>query len=102
MAPQAQGKKIGDHLAVLKDGSIVHTMKAEKNRMQGHPLKLVRCESPTGHIPLPWHVVGVYESAGVNTDITVDFTKEEVVGKAMMCGEIVSTWKPEWLMSKKK
>ncbi len=56
---------------MLRDGSIIHTMKETKNCLQGHPLKLIRCESPTGHILLPCHVVGVHESAGVDTDITV-------------------------------
>ena len=102
MSPLTKSKHIGDHLAVLRDSSIVHTMKKTTSGLQGHPLKLIRCESPTGHIQLPWHIVGVYESAGVDTDITVKFKLDEVVGKAMLCGDIVSTWKPQWVMSKKK
>ncbi len=76
-------------------------MKKTEKGLRGHPLKLVRCESPAGHIPLPWHKVGVYETVGVDTDITVNFKMKDVVGKAMMCGDIVSTWKPQWIMSKK-
>ncbi len=102
VAPLTRSTRIGDHLAVLKDGSIIHTMKSTKKGLQGHPMNLVRCESPAGHISLPWHKVGVFESAGVDTSRTVTFKMQDVVGKAMICGDIVSTWKPEWIMSKKK
>ncbi len=64
-------------------------------------MNLVRCESPAGHISLPWYKVGIFLSAGVDMSRTVNLKMRNVVGKAMICGDIVSTWKLEWIMSKK-
>ncbi len=90
VAPLTRSTRIGDHLAVLKDGSIIHTMKSTKKGLQGHPMNLVRCESPAGHISLLWHKVGVFESAGVDTSRTVTFKIRDVVGKAMITLRVIS------------
>ena len=81
VAPLTRSTRIGDHLAVLKDGSIIHTIKSTKKGLQGHLMNLVRCESPAGHISLPWYKVGIFLSAGVDMSRTVNLKMRNVVGK---------------------
>ncbi len=93
---------MGDNLVSLHSGEVLHVTKRKDNGdFEGHPLRLDRLR-PTSDLPnLPWHLVGVHRNLGVNAKKVCTFSRRDVRGKMMCCGDIISEWLPEWLMSKK-
>ncbi len=88
-------------MVLLKSGEIVHvTQKHDDGTFTGNPFRLDSYRPLPGEPKLPWRSVGIHISKGIQASETRNFSHREVAGKAMICGDIISEWLPEWLMSK--
>ena len=88
-----------DSRVLLRDGRLV-----EITSRAGEPLKGLEIRtssySPRIGIKLPWDRVGVFVYRGLKYDQEIEFTRDDVVGKCVVMGGILSVWYPEWFMSK--
>ena len=66
---------------------------------QGHPV-ILEPFTPNIGIHLPWSIVGVHTYGGLDYDTTVRVTRNQIVGKAMICGDLICTLLTPWFMSK--
>ena len=88
-------------MVTLKTGEVVQVMeKKDDGTFSGHPIKLARLRPSNGLPDLPWHLIGVFRSKGLDTSKTCHFARVDVRGKMICCGDILSEWLPQWLMSK--
>ena len=87
-----------DSVVVTKDGTIAEII-ADTTPFRAHPL-LLEGYQPDIPIRLPWDVIGGFEYGGLDYDNVLNIGKEDVKGKAAICGEIVTTWEKGWFMSK--
>ncbi len=64
--------------------------------------KVNKTEIRTDYIPdqLPWGSVGAYKYLGEDQGELLPINRNQILGKAMVCGTVMTTWKREWLMSK--
>ncbi len=101
IAPEGRNSKVADNMVLLKTGEIIRvTEKHDDGTFTGNPLRLGSYRPLAGEPQLPWRSVGIHFSKGIQASVTTHFSHQEVAGKAMVCGDIVSEWLPEWLMSK--
>ncbi len=85
----------------LKSGKVVHVLKKlENGDYQGHCINLGKLRPVNGIPDLPWSLIGVHRNLGMNTSSTHTFSRQDVVGKMMNCGELLCEWLPDWIMSK--
>ncbi len=97
---QKRSTRVADCHVVLTTGELVKVTKKEGDEYVGYALRVARIRPATGNINLPLHLVGLHEYKGVRSSEVRRFKHEDVRGKAMICGNIISEWLPEWFMSK--
>ncbi len=100
IAPQGRSSKVADCHVVLTSGEMVKVTKKLGDEYVGYALRVARIQPATGNINLPLHLVGLHEYKGVRSSELRRFKYEDVQAKAMICGNIISEWRPEWFMSK--
>ncbi len=62
-------------------------------------IRLVKVRQDYVELNLPFDMVGIHQYGGMKVE-TVHLQEEDLKGKAMLCGQIVAEWMPEWTMSK--
>ena len=77
------------------------THEAEDGSFKGYSLQLGPLENQEGDIKLPWDKVFVFNVTGLQGTTEITFRREDVRGKALRCGTVVSEWLPEWFASKR-
>ena len=67
-----------------------------------HPLHATDFDTSHLRITLPWRKVGVTRFDRVDDTVVEAVQPEEVTGKLVQCGEILTEWLPEWLKDSKR
>ena len=96
--PSVAGARYRDSLVLLRNGQIVQVI-SHQEPWEAIPVNLEPF-TPNIEIDLPWSLVGVHTYAGLDYDQTVYVRREEVIGKAMICGDLICTLLSPWFMSK--
>ena len=96
----ARNTKVADNLVITREGIFQVNEELHEDVYSCNRLVLGRFRADAVDSPLPWHLVGVHRFRGVSAETSV-VNRNEVMGKAMLCGKNVLEWRPEWLMSKK-
>ena len=84
---------------MLKDGSYVEVTSNERP-FKGYVVKVQAYNPANFGIPLPWALSGVERYDGLDLRTEVDINEDDVLGKAVICGEILTGWYKEWMLSK--
>ncbi len=100
IGPQKRSDKVADDHVFLTTGQAVKVTKKDVNGYEGYALRLKRVSPAAGNISLPWDMVGIHINGGLKSSEMVRFKYEDVRGKAMICGDVISEWRQEWFMSK--
>ncbi len=100
IGPQGRSSKVADDHVFLTTGEAVKVTKKDAQGYEGYVIRLKNVSPAAGGINLPWHMVGIHVNGGLKTSELVKFKYEDVQGKAMVCGDIISEWRQEWFMSK--
>ncbi len=101
VAPAGRNKKVADDTVLLTSGEIVRvTKKNDDGTYTANPFRLDSYRPLAGEPKLPWQSVGIHINKGIQASVSRTFSHQDVAGKAMICGDIISEWLPEWLMSK--
>ncbi len=91
--------KVRDDLIVHRDGHIYMVEDKEESELTCRKVRLVKVRQDYVGLNLPFEMVGIHQYGGLEGD-TVTLHEQDVKGKAMMCGQVVAEWMPEWTMSK--
>ena len=62
-------------------------------------VRLLKVRQAYVGLDLPFEMVGIHEYGGLEVE-SVTLQEEDIKGKAMMCGQILAEWMPQWTMSK--
>ncbi len=100
IAQQGRSTKVADNHVILTTGEMVKVTKKDGAYFEGYALRISRISPAVGDVNLPFHMVGLHKYEGVRSSEVRRFKYEDVRGKAMICGNIISEWLPEWFMSK--
>ena len=92
-------QKVRDNLVYLKDGTFAEIYQGE-GPWHAHPV-LLRPFNPAIGISLPWHLTGVHEYRGVDRNTVLQINKEDLAGKGIIFGNIITSWLMDWSLSKK-
>ena len=92
-------KRIANDLILLKDDSFAQVMN-DTPPYHAHPI-LTSVYQPDLGFRLPWHVTLLHTYRGVDTMTMRIVNEDEIVGKALLCGNVLSGNYQEWFMSKK-
>ena len=90
--------RIKDSLVVLKNGKIVEVTTNE-SPYRAYPVICAPYDPRIG-VRLPWEKVGVYRYRGLKYDEVIEVAKEDIVGKAIISGGIITVWLKDWFLSK--
>ena len=94
-----KSKRIANDLILLKDDSFAQVMN-DTTPYHAHPI-LTSVYQPDLGFRLPWHVTLLHTYRGVDTMTMRIVNEDEIVGKALLCGNVLSGNYQEWFMSKK-
>ncbi len=99
--PPGKSSKISDNIVFLHSGECFTITEIRgDNTYYGHRMRLTSLKQTTNDVRLPWAKVGIHKVQGVEGNHARVIDYAEVRGKGMQCGDIISEWRPEWLMSK--
>ena len=99
--PPGKSSKVSDSIVFLHTGEcFTITEKREDNKYYGHKMRLAHLKQTTSDVRLPWHKVGVHQVLGVDGNNARIIDYSEIRGKGMQCADILTEWRPEWIMSK--
>ena len=85
-------------MVLVKDGRLAEVT-AGAGPFSALPIRTRPYEANIG-LDLPWADVGLFKYAGLDYSGGFQFEHTEVKGKAMLCGDVLSTWLQPWFMSK--
>ena len=74
----------------LVDGDSVHA----------HTVHVSPLATNSDGLTLPWHLTGAYVYLETDTSEVQVIQRQDICGKAMRCGSVITTWDSRWLMSK--
>ncbi len=88
-----------DDLVVHKNGNIYQVDEKEDKELTCRQVVLAKVRQDYVGLDLPFELVGIHQYGGMDVE-TVQIQEEDIKGKAMMCGQVITEWMPEWTMSK--
>ena len=94
-----KSQRIADDIVLLKDDTFAQVIN-DTAPFHAHSV-LTTVYQPDLGFRLPWHVTLLHTYAGVDTMTVRIISEEEIVGKALICGNIISGSYKEWFMSKR-
>ena len=94
-----KSKRIGNDIVLLKDDTFAQVV-TDTAPYHAHPVRTTVYQPDLG-FRLPWHVTLLHTYAGVDTMTMRIVSEEEIVGKALICGNVISGSYQEWFMSKR-
>ena len=83
-----KSKRIADDIVLLKDDSFAQVV-TDTAPYHAHPVRTSVYQPDLG-FRLPWHVTLLHTYRGVDTMTTRIITEDEIVGKGLICGDILS------------
>jgi hypothetical protein len=94
--------KVDDHFVVVANGAIYEVQQRDEDSGDyiANATILKDFITPFLKFQLPWNLVGVYIYGGVDRNVKTHLRHSDVVGKAVLCGNILCVWLNDWLMSK--
>ncbi len=91
--------KVRDDLVIHKNGKIYMVQEKDDSQLTCRQVRLEKVRQEYVGLDLPFNMVGIHQYGGLEVE-TVNIQENELKGKAMMCGQVVAEWMPQWTMSK--
>ncbi len=99
--PPKNNKNVSDALFWTADGKYYSVEEVFEGFVIAHKVKTSTISTDYMPVVLPWSKVGVVKFEGVQEDTHVRVNMKDICGKVINCANVLTTWKTEWLMSKK-
>ena len=81
------------------DGQFYDIQSVDGNLITEHPVHVSPFLTEYTNVRIPWHITGTYKFRSTASELTT-ISRNDILGKALLCGSIITTWEPSWLMSK--
>ena len=94
-----RSKRIRDNLVMLRDGSFAMVLNNTPPYF-AHPVNTTVYQADMG-FRLPWHITLLFNYEGIDAQKIVTIEEEDITGKGLVCGNILSGHYQEWFMSKR-
>ena len=98
--PSKNNTKVNDSMVWTREGSLYQVTEVNGNTVKANPIRTSPLCTDYMSVDLPWEKVGVKEFNFVDTLCTVELSRGDIKGKALRCGNVITLWRPEWVMSK--
>ena len=93
-----------DDTLVVHAGKFFRIVKIKNSSLTLSPLKTSILDT-SDVVRLPWNLVGVSRTEEVDSDEDVDSSqcvevdRADITQKAVMAGDIISSWEPQWVIT---
>lgn len=103
LQPSTKDTKLrSDALVTTTEGYFLRIIEeTDEGVLKCRPLQTTPFTTTGLGINVPWSMIGVCNYLGHDKDEIVEVTPGQVRGKALLCGDVLSEWLPEWLTESK-
>ena len=100
ICPRGDNQKVDDSLVFTAQGHVYAVVKRLPTSYKCRKVLTSPLELTNIPFNLPWSDIGYLQYQGIDEESEEFLAPAAIIGKALLCDDIISLWKMEWLMSK--